>query len=350
MTPEEARAAAKQKLKGVCGVYKACDGDPSRLCQNQIYGGPMLIGGAGSGASFANNYKDLQAIQLKMQVIGPNFMPDTKTTLFGHHMDMPIYGAPVTGVNSFGGESVMGEQAFCEATVDGCQEAGTIAFRGDTYTYRSNFSPGIDAIARAGGHGIKIVKPRAQRDIMKLITLAENAGAIAVGIDVDGCGSYMMHTHDQPVFRKSKEEIYELTQSTSLPFIVKGVMCEEDAIAAVEAGAKAIVVSNHGGRVLDCTPGTATVLPKIVQAVGNQTTVLVDGGVRTGADVLKMLALGAKGALIGRDVIRAAVGGGAEGVRTHMLHLKKTLESAMLMTGCPTLADITADVLHAPCL
>jgi isopentenyl diphosphate isomerase/L-lactate dehydrogenase-like FMN-dependent dehydrogenase len=346
MTPEEARAQAKQKLKGICGVYKACDGDPSRLCQNQIYGGPMLIGGAGSGASFANNYKDLQSIQIRMQVIGEHFTPDTHTALFGKRFEMPIYGAPVTGVNSFGGESVMREEDFCEATVEGCKQAGTIAFRGDTATYRSNLSPGIDAIAKAGGHGIKIIKPRSQNDIITLIRLAEEAGALAVGVDVDGCGSYMMNTNNQPVFRKSKSELQELIRSTCLPFVVKGIMCVEDAIAATEAGAQAIVVSNHGGRVLDCTPGTATVLPAIAQAVGAQTTVLVDGGVRTGTDVLKMLALGAKGVLIGRDIIRAAVGGGTEGVKGHMLHLKKTLASSMLMTGCQTLADITPHILH----
>ncbi len=348
MTPEEVRSAAKVKLKGICGVYKACDGDPSRLCQNQIYGGPMQIGGAGSGASFANNYNDLAKIRVRMQVIGPNFTPDTTTTLFDTPMQMPIYGAPVTGVNSFGGESVISEKDFCVATVEGCRQAGTIAFRGDTSTYSNEYTPGIEAIAGANGHGIAIIKPRAQKDILKRIAAAERAGAIAVGVDVDGCGSYMMNANKQPVFRKSIEELRELACSTQLPFIVKGVMCVQDAEAAVEAGAASIVVSNHGGRVLDCTPGSAAVLPDMVKAVGKHCTILADGGVRTGTDVLKMIALGAEGVLIGRDIIRAAIGGGAEGVRIHMEHLHKTLASAMLMTGCPTLADITPAILERP--
>jgi len=346
MTPEDIRTAAKQKLKGICGVYKACDGDPFRLCQNQIYGGPMNIGGAGSGAAFANNYSDLARIRVRMQVIGPHFVPDTRTTLFGNPMEMPIYAAPVTGVNSFGGESVIPEENFCEATVKGCQQAGTIAFRGDTATYSSEYSPGIKAIADAGGHGIKIIKPRSQDNILKMIAAAERAGARAVGVDVDGCGSYMMNTNKQPVFRKTIEDLRELASSTSLPFIVKGIMCVQDAEAAVQAGAAAIVVSNHGGRVLDYTPGSAAVLPGIVSAIGKHCTILVDGGIRTGTDVLKMLALGAQGVLIGRDIIRAAVGAGTEGVRVHMEHMRKTLAAAMLMTGCPTLADISPAILE----
>ncbi len=345
MTPEDVRASAKTKMKGICGVYKACDGDPTRLCQNQTYGGPMGIGASGSGASFANNYKDLANIRVRMQLIGPHFTPDTSADLFGHPVSMPVYGAPVAGVNSFGGEEVITEQAFCEATVQGCIQAGTLAFRGDTYTYSHSHSPGIDAIRAAKGAGIKIIKPRAQKDILALIQMAEQANAIAVGVDVDGCGSFMMNTHGQPVFRKSPEDLQKLIQSTSLPFIVKGIMCVDDALAACDAGAAAIVVSNHGGRVLDCTPGSATVLPRIAAAVRGRVTILADGGVRTGTDVFKMLALGADGVLIGRDIIRAAVGGGTEGVAVHMNHIRKTLASTMLMTGCRRIGAISASSL-----
>ena len=102
-----------------------------------------------------------------------------------------------------------------------------------------------------------------------------------------------MNIHHQPVFRKSIQDIRELVDSTSLPVIVKGLMCVEDAMDAIDGGVAAISVSNHGGRVLDHTPGTAEVLPEIVKAVNNKVMVIVDGGVRTGYDVLKFLALGA---------------------------------------------------------
>ena len=156
----------------------------------------------------------------------------------------------------------------------------------------------------------------------------------------------MMNTHDKKVFRKSQADLEALAQSTPLPFIVKGVMCAEDAVAAADAGAAGIVVSNHGGRVLDHTPGTAAVLPAIADALkGRAVTVFADGGVRTGYDVLKMLALGADGVLVGRDIVRAAVGAGAEGVALQMQTLQMSLAKAMLMTGCDTLAEVSDHVL-----
>lgn len=100
----------------------------------------------------------------------------------------------------------------------------------------------------------------------------------------------------------------------------------------------------HGGRVLDSTPGTVDVLPEIVSAVGDKILVLIDGGIRTGFDVIKALALGAKGVLIGRDIIRASVGGGNIGVKLQMEYLQKTLTKAMLMTGCSTINEINTDI------
>jgi len=123
-------------------------------------------------------------------------------------------------------------------------------------------------------------------------------------------------------------------------------MCAEDALKAVEVGAVAIVVSNHGGRVLDHTPGTADVLKEIASQVKDKIKVIVDGGVRTGYDILKMLALGAESVLIGRDIIRAAVGDGVNGVKIHMEYMQKTLQKAMKMTNCKTLKDVSADIIY----
>jgi len=133
-------------------------------------------------------------------------------------------------------------------------------------------------------------------------------------------------------------------QSVGLPFVVKGLMCPSEAEAAVKSGASAIVVSNHGGRVLDHTPGTAEVLPEIVRAVKGDITILVDGGGRTGYDVLKMLALGAEGVLVGRDIVRAAIGGAEEGVRIQMEYRKETLSKAMLMTGCKDVKSVDGSI------
>ena len=342
----DVREKAKIKLKGICGVYKICDGDPSRLCQRNSYGKKLGIGGVGSGASFANNIVALKNIRLNMKLIDSHFTPDTSYEFLGKKIAMPIMAASTAGVNSFGGEDVITEREFCRSVVFGCKQAGTIGWRGDSFNYSIDNSYGIDAISEAGGWGIKIVKPRTQQAIIDFFKKAEEAGSIAVGVDIDGSGSFMMQKHVKPVFRKTREDIKELVSSTSLPVIIKGIMNVKDASMAVEAGAAAIVVSNHGGRVLDHTPGTAEVLPDIYEKVGGKTKILVDGGIRTGYDILKMLALGAESVLIGRDVIRAAVGGGAIGVKLQMEHLQKGLLKAMKMVGCKSLEQISEEVLY----
>ncbi|MHA1975466.1 MAG: alpha-hydroxy-acid oxidizing protein [Candidatus Hodarchaeales archaeon] len=353
LTLEDVRNKAREKLKAAqyCMVYKDCDGGPTRFCQGQHYGRRLGFGGIGSGASFHNNWLALREYTLKMRLIDSDQIalsePDTRFNFFGKELSMPIMSASVSGVNSFGGDSVITEREFCHAVINGCRDAGTLGWRGDTYTYSLDKSYGLDAIAEGNAGGVKIVKPREQTVIKQFFNKAERSGATAVGVDTDGAGSYAMRTNNKPVFRKTPEEIADLVNSTSLPVIIKGVMCAEDALEAVNAGAKAIVVSNHGGRVLDHTPGTADVLPEIVDELeGMGAMIVVDGGVRTGYDVLKMLALGADAVLIGRDIVRAAVGAGSEGVRLQMDFLQKTLAKAMLMTGCVSLSKISRDILE----
>ena len=345
LTLETVRERAKAKLQGICAVYRTCDGTDNRLCQGHGYGSPIGIGGIGSGASFSANIKALGALRLKSSLIGPDFRPDTTSVIFGRKLSMPIMAASISGVASFGGDAVISEAELCRAIIDGCKEAATLGWRGDSFNYSLDTPFGIDAIKTAGGWGVQIVKPRDQETIKAFFKKAEAAGAAAVGVDIDGYGSNAMARHNQPVYRKSVENLRELVKSTVLPVIFKGVMSVEDAKAAVEAGAAAIVVSNHGGRVLDHTPGTIEVLPAIAQAVGEKVTVIADGGIRSGYDVLKMLASGAQAVLIGRDVVRAAIGAGAEGVRLQMDYLKDDLARAMKLTGCQTLKDISPSIL-----
>jgi isopentenyl diphosphate isomerase/L-lactate dehydrogenase-like FMN-dependent dehydrogenase len=344
-TLEDVRNIAREKLKGICGVYKDCDGDPRRLCQGQSYGRALGIGGIGSGVSFNNNFLALKKLKLKMKLVGEDFTPDINYNFFGRELSMPIMAASVAGVNSFGGVKVISEEDFCRSVVLGCRDAGTLGWRGDTYTYSLEESYGLNAIAEAGGLGVKIVKPRDQGTIMQIFNKAEDVRCVAVGIDVDGCGSYRMAKHNKPVYKKSIEELKELISSTTLPVIIKGIMTVEDALLAIEAGAAAIVVSNHGGRVLDHTPGTAEILPDIVKEVKGKIKIIVDGGIRTGYDVLKMLALGAESVLIGRDIIRASVGGGIKGVKIHMEYMHQTFAKAMKMTNCKSLKEISLKVL-----
>ena len=106
LTLEKVRANAKTKLKGICGVYKDCDGSPMKLCQGQSYGRALGIGGIGSGMSFNNNFTALRKIKLKMKLVSANFEPDTEFNFFGKNLSMPIMGASVSGVNSFGGDDI----------------------------------------------------------------------------------------------------------------------------------------------------------------------------------------------------------------------------------------------------
>jgi 4-hydroxymandelate oxidase len=140
-------------------------------------------------------------------------------------------------------------------------------------------------------------------------------------------------------------ELEWLVQRSPIPVLVKGVLRADDAIACAEHGAKAVIVSNHGGRHLDTTVTTASALAEIAPALKGKAEVYVDCGIRRGTDVLKALALGARAVLIGRSVIWGLTVGGADGVRDVMEHFRAELVRAMQLTGTPSLADATPDLI-----
>jgi len=129
------------------------------------------------------------------------------------------------------------------------------------------------------------------------------------------------------------------------PFVIKGITDPEDARRAADIGADGVVVSNHGGRQLDGVPGTAAMLPGVAEAVGDRLTVLVDGGVRSGLDVLRMLGLGAKGVLIGRPWAYALAAGGEAGVAAMLELMARELATGMALTGCSTISEIGPDIV-----
>jgi L-lactate dehydrogenase (cytochrome) len=130
--------------------------------------------------------------------------------------------------------------------------------------------------------------------------------------------------------------------------VVKGVLDPEDARRAVAVGVDGIVVSNHGGRQLDSVPSTARALPGVAAAVGDQVEVLVDGGVRTGLDVVKMLALGARAVLVGRAWAWAVAAGGEAGVRHVLKTMKADIDVALGLTGHTSIAEVGRDTLYEP--
>ena len=150
-----------------------------------------------------------------------------------------------------------------------------------------------------------------------------------------------------PAGSKTVQELAQIASWAEKPFILKGIMTVSGAKKALEAGAQGIVVSNHGGRVLDQCPATAEVLAAIVDAVGDQMTVFVDGGIRSGMDVFKALALGADAVLIGRPFVNMVYGGGAEGVQVYVAKLKAELEDAMAMCGAHSIQEINRSMLYS---
>ncbi|XP_054152641.1 uncharacterized protein LOC128951419 [Oppia nitens] len=137
------------------------------------------------------------------------------------------------------------------------------------------------------------------------------------------------------------QDIRWLKETTGLPVVIKGIVTAEDARLAVDNGADAILVSNHGGRQLDGSPATLEALPEIVEAVGREVDVYMDGGVRTGADVFKALAIGAKVVFVGRPVCWGLVCNGSNGVKQVLDILNNELDNYMTIAGTPTVGDIT---------
>ena len=136
-----------------------------------------------------------------------------------------------------------------------------------------------------------------------------------------------------------------LRSITKLPVIVKGLVRADDARRAVDAGVNGVVVSNHGGRQLDAAPATIDVLASVVDAVDRRAEVLIDGGVRRGSDVIKALALGARAVLVGRPILWGLALDGRAGVAGVLGMLRRELDLAMTLCGCPTIASITRDLV-----
>ena len=202
-----------------------------------------------------------------------------------------------------------------------------------------------EAVKKADGLGIPTVKPWNLETVQEKMKQVHDAGAFAVAMDVDAAGLPFLKNMTPPAGRKSVEELHDIVEASPVPFIVKGIMTVKGALKALEAGAAAIVVSNHGGRVLDQCPATAEVLEDIVKAIDGKMKIFVDGGIRSGVDVFKALALGADGVIIARPFVTAVYGGGAEGVKLYVEKLGAELADTMAMCGANSLDEIRRDMI-----
>jgi 4-hydroxymandelate oxidase len=337
MNEMEIKARARENMKGYCRVCPRCDG---KACAGEVPG----MGGLMTGASFINNIEALSMYNLNMRTIHQAVEPDTSVNIFGRTFKIPVFVAPLTGA-SYNMGGAISESEMISCLVQGALAAGSFSFSGDGAD-EDIYSAGLEAVKAAAGVAIPIIKPRQTDSLVARLRQAEKAGAFAVGIDIDGAGLVTMALKGQPVGPKTFYQLRELVKLTELPFIIKGIMTSQEAEMAVEIGAAAIVVSNHGGRVLDYTPGVAEVLPEIVERVKGEIFVFADGGVRSGVDVLKMLALGADAVLIGRPALWGAFGAGTDGVRVILEKIADQLRHTMLMTGCANIKAIDYSVIY----
>ncbi|MDD3252555.1 MAG: alpha-hydroxy-acid oxidizing protein [Lachnospiraceae bacterium] len=337
MTQNEVLEQARACLGVYCKGCAVCNG---RACRNQIPG----PGAKGVGDTAVRNYDKWKEIRVQMDTLCENRKPDTSLNVFGRTFAYPFFAGPVGAVNLHYGEKY-NDASYNDVLVSACAKAGIAAFTGDG-TNPEVMKAATEAIGRADGIGVPTVKPWNAQTVAEKMELVRGCKAFAAAMDVDAAGLPFLKNMTPPAGSKTVEELAQIIGAAGVPFIVKGIMTVKGALKAREAGASAIVVSNHGGRVLDQCPSTAEVLPEIAAAVGGSMTILVDGGIRTGADVFKALALGADGVLIARPFVTAVYGGAEEGVAELVGRLGAELADTMSMCGAGSLAEITADMVR----
>jgi isopentenyl diphosphate isomerase/L-lactate dehydrogenase-like FMN-dependent dehydrogenase len=300
-------------------------------------------GAAESRATFRRNQRAFERWLFRQRIFHDVSDPDTSIELFGRKLDTPACVAPV------GSFILIGHRANQEVA-EGAGRAGTMLFVSHAA------EPGLEEWSESGS-GPKVFMAylnRGKEDTLKCIRSAENLGFAAVGATLDTVQPVKIGD-EVPLSTKdgrprkgrpsSPKDIEWLKQQTSLPVVIKGIMGVEDARIAVNAGADALIVSNHGGRILDFNRAAVEVLPEIVEALDGKVPILFDSGIRRGGDIVKALAFGAKAVLIGRPIGWGVAAAGAAGVERVLQLLTDEIKRVLILTGIPSVDDIDRSVL-----
>ncbi len=262
--------------------------------------------------------------------------PATDFELYGERFASPIMTAALSHLDHF-----MFPGA-AEALARGAAAANAVLW------YGMADEEEIERLASTGAWMIEIIKPYADRDrVYRKIAHAEALGLLAVGIDIDHPfdgegGADVVDGLEMAPLRTC--ELEQIVRSTKLPVIAKGVLSRRDAERCLGAGAKGLVLSHHNNRIEYAVPPLA-VLPEIAEIAGG-IPLFVDCEIRTGMDAFKALALGAKGACVGRPLMTAIKQGGADAVRDYLLKANGELKKAMAYTGCADLKHMDASVVR----
>jgi 4-hydroxymandelate oxidase len=323
----------------------------------------FVAGGSGTETTLAANRAALDGVFLVPRILQGLSALTTRSTLLGQPVDLPVAAAPVAYQRLLHPD---GELATARATA-----AAGIPFTASTLS-----SVPIEAITGAGGRvWFQLYWLRDEAATLDLVRRADDAGCEAVVLTVDvpwmgrrvrdirnrfalpahvraanitttarahrrtGAGSAVAaHTSQEFSPTLAWSSIARLRERTRLPIVLKGLLAPEDAVQAVEHGVDAIVVSNHGGRQLDGAVASIDALPEIVDAVRGGCEVLMDSGIRGGTDVLRALALGASGVLLGRPLMWGLAVDGERGAVRVLELLEAELRDAMGLAGCGNVA------------
>ncbi len=328
-----------------------------------------LAGGSGDERTLGWNRERLDATRLFPRVLRDVSTVDTRLTLLGSELPFPVILAPTGFHRLFHPRGELD-------TVLGAGSAGV------TYTISTAATTTIEDIAAlaTGPLWFQLYVQRDRGFTRELVRRAERAGCLALMLTVDtpvlgardreqrnalelpagielanlrelrersAPSPTFVHGSHNPFLDPSLtwDALDWLVSESRLPVIVKGILRPDDALLAVEHGAAAIVVSNHGGRNLDTVPATIDVLARVAEAVSGRVPVLFDGGVRRGVDVVKALALGATATMIGRPYLWGLGASGADGVTRVVRLLVNELEMAMAQCGAASLAELTRDLV-----
>ncbi len=354
-----------------------------------------IDGGAYEEATMRANSDDLRSLELRQRVLRDVADLDLTTTILGCDFSMPVALAPVGLGGMFARRAEVAAAraaeaagvSFCESTVSICgiEEVAAATSRPlwfQLYVMRDRgYTEDLLARATAAGCPVLVLtvdlpvvgaryrdvrnglsgdlslgaKLRRGIDLVRHVqwvrdvaiggkphTFGNLEKAVPGGSSPDSFKEWVDAQFDPSV---TWDDLEWVRQHWKGKLVLKGVLDADDARLAVEHGADGVVVSNHGGRQLDDTPSTTAALPAVVEAIGGRATVLVDGGVRSGLDVVKLLALGADGCLIGRAWAYAVAGGGEAGVAHILQILRNEMAVALSLTGCPRVGDLGPSAL-----
>ena len=300
-------------------------------------------GAAESKATFRRNPQAFSQYLFRQKIFHEVSEPDISVELFGKTVPIPAITAPV------GSFCLIGKDAEREVA-EGCDRAGAMMF----VSQAAKFGPKEWRNADKSPLVFMAYMNRGKDEVSAHAKLAEDLGFAAVGITVDTVrpvkigDEVPLSTKDGKPRRGHKSTVKDIEwmkQQVSLPVVIKGIMGAEDARAALNAGADALVVSNHGGRILDYNRAALEALPEVLDAIGGKAPVLLDSGIRSGGDIVKALALGARAVLIGRPIAWGVGAFGARGVERVFAILIEEMQRVLTLTGVARIQDITRSIL-----